>query len=713
MVFLGSTLMASAVEEYGLHRRFAKVLLTCTKSHGDKGLLFGFISTTGLLSMWLSNSATAALMAPLAKAVFESQSQKATSADRQQVKVAIDLGIAFAASLGGMATLTGTGSNIVLHGTLEHTFSSQGESEREELSFIGWFLLACPLSVVNLLLLWVFLDIWCLRGGRCGSGIRREREGERENEEVNYASKLSSQKRFSCCSSLQPPSHISRNNHTPPEKEGEKEKETDRGGGECVDILVSLPVRSQSGPESGDRERDGENKKYLMDRETPVMEESDERYNTTVDSPIHKREREREREKTRRKREVKKQTYLQEEEEEEEEGHMHPVHAVSRLVPGTRGSVLPSLSESSHQKYQTCHREETELEMERERDRERERERDKKIEQYREEEEEEEEDKEEEVEQSEKKEADEYVSHRALSDYNHSRGNDTDSVIILKKRIELNESSDEDKLSSSSRLSFAEWIVLLSFLTMGLLWLTRDPPGNWGWARLLSKPTYATDGTVAMLCSLVLFITPMDPLILWHDLWSTTVTGELVCTERRRQTSRRSVPNSICKEPETGAGIGYVHTILNWSSIEKINWDVVFLLGGGFALSEAFQTSGLAVWLGQLVAEFGPTHLPALVMMACLLAVIATNVMSNVATANILLPALACAGPAHHKNPLVILAPIALSTSLAFVFPIATPPNAIILANGNITFSIMAKAGIIMTIVSLSTTLIFTLCILP
>eukprot|EP01041_Mallomonas_annulata_P008776 gene8776-18150_t len=119
MVFLGSLLIATSIEEHGLHCRFANSILYWTKSFGDVGLLFAFIITTGSLSMWLSNSATAALMTPMAKAVFDTRSEDLSLIRDCGIKIALDLEIAYAASIGGMATLTGTGSNLVLKATME------------------------------------------------------------------------------------------------------------------------------------------------------------------------------------------------------------------------------------------------------------------------------------------------------------------------------------------------------------------------------------------------------------------------------------------------------------------------------------------------------------------------------------------------------------------------------------------------------------------
>ena len=106
-----------------------------------------------------------------------------------------------------------------------------------------------------------------------------------------------------------------------------------------------------------------------------------------------------------------------------------------------------------------------------------------------------------------------------------------------------------------------------------------------------------------------------------------------------------------------------------------------------------WQESGLSRWIGDMVTQYGPQSLTGLTVVASLAACCCTNLMSNVAVANILLPTLACAGPARGKPPLVLLAPVAWAVSLALLFPIGTPPNAIVMANGNVTVIMMAKVS--------------------
>lgn len=163
---IGSLLMASAIESCHLHILAAKLINRYSASRGLTFILFLFVMITGFLSMWISNTATAALMLPIANAFIETLTERQGKAHDRRTKEkiaavgsALDLSIAFASSIGGMATLIGTGSNIVLMGVMKNVF---GE-DNHEVSFLGWLVMAGPLSLINLLWLWFLLSaafIW-------------------------------------------------------------------------------------------------------------------------------------------------------------------------------------------------------------------------------------------------------------------------------------------------------------------------------------------------------------------------------------------------------------------------------------------------------------------------------------------------------------------------------------------------------------------------
>ncbi len=109
----------------------------------------------------------------------------------------------------------------------------------------------------------------------------------------------------------------------------------------------------------------------------------------------------------------------------------------------------------------------------------------------------------------------------------------------------------------------------------------------------------------------------------------------------------------------------------------------------------------------------GPQEITGFSILASIIACVCTNVMSNVAAANVLIASLACVGPIYGEAPLAVLTPVALSISLAFLFPIGTPPNAIALANKRVTIKTMFRVGCLATLLFLTSTLTYCIYLLP
>lgn len=156
-LFLGGFFLAQAMQRWNLHRRIA-LHVVLRVGTGPSRIVLGFMIATAFLSMWVSNTATAAMMMPIGMAVID-QFAEAVRAERPDVDVraghfhfgaALMLGIAYAASIGGIGTLIGTPPNVLLAGTLEENFGVR-------VGFAEWLAFGVPFVAVFLPLVWLFL----------------------------------------------------------------------------------------------------------------------------------------------------------------------------------------------------------------------------------------------------------------------------------------------------------------------------------------------------------------------------------------------------------------------------------------------------------------------------------------------------------------------------------------------------------------------------
>jgi len=220
--------------------------------------------------------------------------------------------------------------------------------------------------------------------------------------------------------------------------------------------------------------------------------------------------------------------------------------------------------------------------------------------------------------------------------------------------------------------SFAEISTLCFFFLLALLWLTREPGFMPGWSALFMEK-YVTDASCAITIGMMLFMFP-------------STRPNILCFRSRGEPS----------EP------GPVPALLDWPIVhEKLPWNVIIVLGGGFALADACKNSGLSVLIGNAFTHLGHVQPWCLVLILCVVTAVFTEVASNTATATIFLPVLAELAVALHINPLYLMMPVTIATSLAFMLPVATPPNAMVFAYGTMKIVDMAKAGCLMNLLSI------------
>ena len=142
-------------------------------------------------------------------------------------------------------------------------------------------------------------------------------------------------------------------------------------------------------------------------------------------------------------------------------------------------------------------------------------------------------------------------------------------------------------------------------------------------------------------------------------------------------------------------------TLLNWKDTLQLPWGIIILFGGGMAIAKAFESSGLAIWLGELMTAFG--GLPLFVMIFLLITAVnfLTEITSNLATTAMLLPVLAPLALDAGVHPFGLMVGAAVAASCAFMLPVATPPNAVVFGSGFLKIPDMVSRGIVMNLFSI------------
>jgi solute carrier family 13 (sodium-dependent dicarboxylate transporter), member 2/3/5 len=200
----------------------------------------------------------------------------------------------------------------------------------------------------------------------------------------------------------------------------------------------------------------------------------------------------------------------------------------------------------------------------------------------------------------------------------------------------------------------AEWTVLAVFLATAAAWVTRPLLQDLtiGGARPLE---HLDDAGIAILAGIVLFVVPVDK-----------------------------------------AGT----RALDWATAVKLPWGILLLFGGGLALAGAITATGLDQYLGSFVAD---VDLHPILIIAVVTAgvVFLTEMTSNTATAAALIPIVSAVAPGLGLHPLALAVPVAMAASLAFMLPVATPPNAIVFGSGHIDLSDMMRTGLRLNLASI------------
>ena len=152
-LFMGGFIIGLAMQHTGLHKRIAYYIISKFKS-SPKSLVFGFMCATAFLSMWISNSATAIMMLPIALSIITVFKEDKDNIKNNNFDKALVLSIAFSATIGGIATIIGTPPNTVMAAMLSEMYNY-------EINFVDWLKIGLPTSIILLPITWIILTFLC------------------------------------------------------------------------------------------------------------------------------------------------------------------------------------------------------------------------------------------------------------------------------------------------------------------------------------------------------------------------------------------------------------------------------------------------------------------------------------------------------------------------------------------------------------------------
>ena len=232
------------------------------------------------------------------------------------------------------------------------------------------------------------------------------------------------------------------------------------------------------------------------------------------------------------------------------------------------------------------------------------------------------------------------------------------SFIILTKIIypstfEINAATKnkiKQALEELGKISRDEKKVFIIFLIAASLWIGRP------YLKYHDMLLGLTDAGIAILAAIILFILPSD--------------------------NKKS-------------------NLLEWDETKKLPWGLLLLFGGGLSLASSISSSGLGQWLGtsfSLLVELKPWLI---ILLITTFIVFLTELTSNTATTSTFLPIATSIAVAISVAPISIAIPLVMASSLAFMLPVATPPNAIVYGSGKITIANMIKAGFILNLIGI------------
>ncbi|WP_159941723.1 MULTISPECIES: DASS family sodium-coupled anion symporter [unclassified Nocardiopsis] len=143
------------------------------------------------------------------------------------------------------------------------------------------------------------------------------------------------------------------------------------------------------------------------------------------------------------------------------------------------------------------------------------------------------------------------------------------------------------------------------------------------------------------------------------------------------------------------------HRLLDWETAVKLPWGILLLFGGGLAVSAQFTASGLSTWIGGQVSALAGVPVWVIILAVAALVLGLTELTSNTATAATFLPILGGVAVGMNVDVMLLIVPAILAATMAFMLPVATPPNAIAFGSGHVTIGQMMRGGLWLNLIAL------------
>lgn len=215
------------------------------------------------------------------------------------------------------------------------------------------------------------------------------------------------------------------------------------------------------------------------------------------------------------------------------------------------------------------------------------------------------------------------------------------------------------ELAALGPMSRGEWTVFVVFMATVAAWVLRPTITAWATKHGYASFTGLNDASIAIAASLLLFIIPVN--------------------------AKQRI------------------FAIDWHTAEKLPWGALILFGGGLSLAAAISANGVDAFVGRAFQGIGGLPVWLIIMLVVAAVAFLSELASNTAVATAILPVLAAAAPALGVDPIRLLVPATLASSLAFMLPVGTPPNTIVYATGLTSVRQMVRTGFWLNILAILT----------